>query len=233
MSATLHLPSSNTFQHLRSNWVRTALTFGAIAAVFYMALDATCALLYDGYSYRDQTISELSAIGAPTRTLWVVLGLVYTFLTLACGAAIWKAAQGRRAVQVMGVAVFLIGVMGLIGWPFAPMHQREVLAAGGDTFSDTMHLVLAGANSLIFFVVIGLGIATWGGRFRVYSIITLIAMLACGAYTGMQAPDVSANADTAWVGIAERVTVFGSMIWIGALGLLLRSEMQEVHDARS
>ena len=32
--------------------------------------------------------------------------------------------------------------LGLL-WPFAPMHQREVLAAGGATPSDTLHQVLA------------------------------------------------------------------------------------------
>ena len=50
------------------------------------------------------------------------------------------------------------------------------------------------------------------------------SFVAFGAYTGMEAPDVSANADTAWLGIAERIAVFSSMIWIGVFGLVLRKE---------
>jgi hypothetical protein len=195
--------------------------------VFYVGLDATCALFYDGYSYRDQTISELSAIGAPTRSAWVVLGFVYTVLTLACGAGIWAAANGRRSVAVIGAAVFGIGVLGIVGWPFAPMHQREVLAAGGGTLSDTMHLVLAGINSAIFFLIIVFGSFSFRGRFRWYSIATLLVLLVFGAYTGMQAPNVEANESTPWLGIVERITVFSSMIWIGVLGLVLRRELVE------
>ena len=46
---------------------------------------------YQGYSFASQTIGELSAIGAPTRQLWVPLGIVYTLLVAAFGFA-----GGRR-----------------------------------------------------------------------------------------------------------------------------------------
>ena len=36
------------------------------------------AMQWEGYSSVSQTVSELSAIGAPTRPLWVVLGRAYT-----------------------------------------------------------------------------------------------------------------------------------------------------------
>ena len=40
---------------------------GVVMFVLYMFMDLTASLAHDGYSYRDQTISELSAFGAPTR----------------------------------------------------------------------------------------------------------------------------------------------------------------------
>jgi len=43
------------------------------------------AMRWEGYSSASQTVSELSAIGAPTRSLWVPLGAVYTLLVTAFG----------------------------------------------------------------------------------------------------------------------------------------------------
>jgi hypothetical protein len=47
-------------------------------------------------------------------------------------------------------------------------------------------------------------------------------VLAFGAFTGMDASKVSHNDPTPWVGITERIAVFGSMLWISvlAIGLL-------------
>jgi hypothetical protein len=216
-------PSAYNVQS-RSGLVEALLCCGIVAAVLYILLDATCALLYDGYSYRDQTISELSAIDAPTRTLWVVAGYVYTFVTLAAGAGILIAAGGRRSLQVIAGGVLLVGAIGLVGWPFAAMHQREVLAAGGDTLSDTMHLVFAGINSMIFVASIILGMFVFRGRFRAFTIVMFIAITVGGFYTWLESPDVATNDPTPWLGIAERITVFGSMLWIGVLGIRLMLE---------
>jgi hypothetical protein len=136
-------------------------------------------------------------------------------------------ASNRGKIRALGGLVFLMGLISLVGWPFAPMHQREVLAAGGDTFSDTMHLVLGGVNSLLFVLAIAVGILAFTGRFRWYSIATLIVVLVFGSYVGMESADVAANEPTPWLGIAERIVVFGSMLWVGVLGLVIRTEMRE------
>jgi len=46
---------------------RALLACGGISAFVYVAADAVAALSWEGYSYLDQTVSELFAIGAPTR----------------------------------------------------------------------------------------------------------------------------------------------------------------------
>ena len=57
------------------------LSCGIARRCLYVFTDVLLAMRWDGYSYRDQTISELNAIGAPTRTLSIVLGIVgYAFL---------------------------------------------------------------------------------------------------------------------------------------------------------
>jgi hypothetical protein len=69
------------------------------------------------------------------------------------------------------------GLLGLL-WPFAPMHQREVLAAGGGTLTDTMHVVLGAVTVLLMFLAIGFGATAFGRRFRLYSIASAVVLLA-------------------------------------------------------
>ena len=85
---------------------------------------------WTGYSSFSQTISELSAIDAPTRSIWFPLGMVYTLLVAAFGVCVRRAAHGNRSLRVLGSLFIASGIIGL-GW--LPMHQRPVLAAGGAT----------------------------------------------------------------------------------------------------
>jgi hypothetical protein len=101
------------------------------------------------------------------------------------------------------------------------MHQREVLAANGGTSSDTVHLILGAADTLLFVLSIALGATVFGKRFRFYSIATIVVVLAFGAFTGMDASKVADNDPTPWVGITERIAVFGSMLWMSMLAIAL------------
>ena len=57
--------------------IKALLICGIIAAVLYVATDIYLAMLSKGYSYFDQAISELSAIGAPTRPLWIAMSFLF------------------------------------------------------------------------------------------------------------------------------------------------------------
>jgi hypothetical protein len=195
---------------------------GIAAAALYVGIDAMAALRYDGYSYTGQTISELSAVDAPTRSLWIPLASGYSVLTIACGAGIWAAAGQQRKLKVVASLVAGLGTVGLVAWPFAPMHQREVLAAGGGTLTDTMHIVLATVDSFLFILAIVSGATAFGRSFRLYSFATISFVLVSGALTGLEGGKVGNNEPTPWIGVTERIAVFGSMLWIAVLagGLL-------------
>src|SRR3954468_22254949 len=117
---------------------KSLLACGVAASLLYVAMNVFVPMRWDAYSSSSQTISELSAIDAPTRSLWVPLGIVYTLLVATFGVGVWNAAQGNRQRRVLG-ALFVAN--GLIGLAWLPMHQRAVLAAGGATLTDTMHIV--------------------------------------------------------------------------------------------
>jgi peptidoglycan/LPS O-acetylase OafA/YrhL len=84
-----------------------------------------------------------------------------------------------------------------------------------------MHLVLAAFSTLLFVLSIAFGATAFGKRFRVYSIATIVIVLAFGALTGMDASKISENEPTPWVGISERIAVFGSMLWIAVFATAL------------
>jgi hypothetical protein len=58
-------------------WRRVLLSCGVLASILYVAMTLFVGLLWDGHSVASNVPSELAAIGAPTRTLWNLLGVVY------------------------------------------------------------------------------------------------------------------------------------------------------------
>ena len=70
-------------------------------------------------------------------------------------------------------------------------------------------------------LIVGFGAAALGRRFRLYSIATVVIVLACGAVTGTYASDVQADLPTPWVGVWERISIATFMAWIVVLAIAL------------
>ena len=45
---------------------------GILSSLLYVVMNVFVAMEWEGYSSASQTVSELSAIGAPRRSLWVL-----------------------------------------------------------------------------------------------------------------------------------------------------------------
>jgi hypothetical protein len=103
------------------------------------------------------------------------------------------------------------------------MHQREVLAAGGGTWQDTMHLALGGTSTLLFFATMAAGAKAFGRGFLGFTLLTVAVVLVAGALTGIESPGVGNDEPTPWLGVWERIAVEGSMLWQAVFaGVLLR-----------
>jgi hypothetical protein len=177
-------------------------------------------MFYEGYNSFTQTISELSAIGVHTRLLWVVLGALYSVLLIAFGVGIRRSADQNKGLRITGTLLFLYGTAS-VAWPLFPMHQREVLAAGGDTVSDTMHLVMAMISSLFMIAAMGFGGAALGKNFMIYSIATIVVLLIFGTLTAFDAASVQANLPTPWLGVWERIMIGAFVLWIIVLAVIV------------
>jgi Protein of unknown function (DUF998) len=199
---------------------RILLACGIAASLLYAAMLVLVPMQWEGYSSASQAISELSAIGAPTRPLWVVLGSVYTLLTAAFGFGVWRSAGRQRAIRVAGAALTVSGVLGLF-WP--PMHLRgnEV------TLTDSLHIAWTIATLVLMIVTIGCGAVALGKQFWLYSVATILLFVVFGGLTWLDAPLVAANLPTPWMGIWERANVALYLLWVVAFAIaLLRVRME-------
>lgn len=194
------------------------LVCGVLASLLYVAMNIFVAMRWEGYSSASQTVSELSAIGAPTRPLWVPLGIAYTLLVAAFGCGVWESGRRNRPLRVAGALMVANGIIG-VAWP--PMHLRETLAAGGAALTDTMHIVFAMVTVLLMLLTMGFGAAAFGRRFRLYSIVTMVILAAFGALTSVDAPRISANLPTPLVGVWERINIGVFLLWVVVLATTL------------
>ena len=199
---------------------KAALFCGILSSVLFVAINVIVPLQYPGYSLAAQVPSELSAIGAPTKFLWSVLATPYTFFMIMFAWGVWKSAGESFYLRIAGVSMFAYGALGFL-WPFAPMHQREVLAAGGGTFTDNMHIALGAVTQLFFLLALGFSAAALGKRFRIYSIATFVVLLFFGILTFMEAPNLSTNEPTPTIGIWERINIGVFLLWVIVLAVIL------------
>ena len=197
---------------------RSLLYCGVLASLLYIVMNIFIPPLYAGYNWMTQTVSELSAIDAPTRPLWFPLGIAYTLLIAAFGWGVLQSAEGNRMLRITGILMILHGVLGLT---WSPMHQREVLAAGGGTFTDTWHIVMSVVTVLLMFLSIGFGAAAVGKRFRVYSIATILVFIVFGVLTFFEAPGVDKNLPTPFIGLWERINIAAFMVWLLVFAMIL------------
>ncbi len=194
------------------------LVSGIASSVLYAAMLVAAPTAWPGYSSISRTVSELSAIGAPSASLWVSTGRVWTVLYVAFGIGVWWSAGTRRPLRVSGCLLVVAGVIGAF-WP--PMHRREVLAAGGGTLTDTLHLAWAAGNGVLTLLAMGFAAAALGKGFRLYSAVTMAILLAAGLLTAMEGPRVQANLPSPWVGVWERVNIGAWLLWIVVLATAL------------
>lgn len=200
---------------------KVLLACGIVSSLLYVAMNVLVASRWPGYSSLSQTVSELSAIDSPTRALWVPLGFIWGTLLLAFGYGIWRSAEERRPLRIAGGLLMAYALFGFF-WP--PMHLRPVLAAGGGTLTDTLHIVWTAVSAVLLVVAMGCAAAAFGTRFRVYSIASIALILGFGWITGTYAAAIQANLPTPLVGLWERVLIAFQMLWIAVLSaMLLRS----------
>lgn len=230
-----------SYARLSERSVQNALlSCGILSSILYVAITLIVPSQWKGYDSASQTISELSAVGAPTRFLWITLSLPYTALVIAFAFGVRIAAKpGRkgttglavdrsktisstpnRRLRWAGNLLLVYGSLGLL-WPFAPMHLRDALAAGGNAPTDIFHIALGAVTELLYLTALGLAAASLGKKFRIYSILTAVVLLFFAGLTFLAVPAIGAGQPTPLLGVYERVNIGLFLLWVIVLALSL------------
>jgi len=196
------------------------LACGVLSSLLYLAVDGLAALRYPDYhSYASQAISELGAVGAPTKPLVDPLFVTYSILIIAFGAGVWASADRKRALHL--IAGLLIGI-GAVGLVTPPMNLR----GAGHISSDLPHIALTGVTVLFILLAIGFGTALYGSRWRLYSFATLLTLIVSGAWSGVEASRLAAHQPTPWLGVAERINIGAYLLWVAVLAVILLGRIE-------
>lgn len=121
-------------------------------------------------------------------------------------------------MRVVSVVVLFDAVFGFF-WP--PMHQREIIAAGGGTITDTLHLVWAFVHLTLMLLMIGFGSSVLGKGFRIFSLAIVLIFIVFGILTTGESAGIEANLPTPYIGIWERINIGSYMIWIIVFAIML------------
>lgn len=215
------------FRNERMKIRKALLACGIFSSLWYVAINIFVPMMYDNYSTVSFTVSELSAIGAPTRILWVLLVLLFPLLFTAFGWGIWQFSEGNRALRMLGALVIGYGILNF-NWP--PMHQREVIAGGGGTLTDTLHIAWAMITLLFMMLMMIFGAAALGKKFLLYTMATTIVFIVFGILTGLEAPGISDNLPTPLIGVWERINIGAFMLWVMMLSIALLQRSRSVQQ---
>jgi hypothetical protein len=199
---------------------RALLACGIGSSATYVAANVAGALRGGGYSSVNQSVSELTAIDAPSRPISLPLFVASDVLALAFGSGVVASAGRNRPLRVAGWLLVGVGVVDVVS-PFTPMHTRAVLAAGGGTWTDPAHLTVVAATTLQIMGAMGFAAAAFGKGFRNYSVASLVTMLVAGGLTGTQKNAVAANLPTPWNGVYERTSIGVYLLWMSVLAAVL------------
>jgi hypothetical protein len=212
-------------EFLAAKKVREVLLIcGFLAPLLFIGTDLLAGTLWKGYGFTSQSISELSAIGSPIRSLVVPLNLLYEVLLIAFGLGIWGLARQKRPLRIMAVLLVGMAIIDLVA-TFFPMHPGEALS----TFPNTMNVILKGTGVLFFLLAIGFGAAAFRNWFRLYSIGTLLTFIVLTILGIWVLPQITAGAPISRVGIQERVMGYGCLAWVLLLAMtLLRGEKKTI-----
>jgi hypothetical protein len=190
------------------------LACGILSSLLYIGRDLAAWLSYPGYDFPNQVISELSAIGLPSRGIDIAMGRSYAALLVLFAAGIWLSAGQRRALRVTGV---LLAASAIYGWFWPPMHMR-----GQPTgLTDTLHIVWTAAWLVMTLAAMGFAASVLGRRFQYYTAATVAVMVLFGTLTGMQGGRLAAGLPTPFVGVYERINIGAFLLWVVVLAIYL------------
>lgn len=132
----------------------------------------------------------------------------------------WRSAHGRGNLRRTGGLLVAFGALALAVGQFASMRPR-----GTDQgLSGALHLIEGGLSIALLVAAMAFAAAGLGGRFRLYTIVTVAVMLSFGAWSATEIPQVELGLPTPWIGVKERIFWYSYQVWFIVLAAVLLRE---------
>lgn len=191
---------------------------GMLAVVFYVVHVVIGGIKWKGYSHFQQPISDLTATGAPNRTLMLSLTTIYGLLALlfAVSFTILRSREHNTLVLWGGVSFIVLHLVSAL-YPLFPQD----LPGTETTFRGKMHLVIMAlivpfTISTPFLIGFGFLSEPQWHTFGLYSIITGILILIFGGTTA-----IFYAKKIPYFGLVERLNIGALQVWTFVFSLQL------------
>ncbi len=189
--------------------------FGIISLLSYLAMVLIAPIAYPGYQWTSMAISELSAVGAPSKDLAEQLNSLFSPCGLVSIMAVCVVCKNFKS-KSLRIGIYLFAIMEWIvavGYKMFPW----VSDASFFQFQNMMHLIVTAATVILSIAaLIAIIIGSRKGEQKalgVWAIICLVAMFGGAIGTGVLPKEV--------FGIAERFSTFSVVIYNAVLGYYL------------
>jgi hypothetical protein len=206
MESTVDLPNI---------WQKLLLSSGILAPLLYLGTDWLAGRLLKGYSFAAQSMSELSATGASTRTLVVWLTLVACIFMVAFGVGVWRAAGQAILPRIVGGLLIANAVTGLVATTFFPTRfgVRPVFGSAG--------VMLMFVSVLCFVLAMVFAALAFGGWLRLLSIAVPLSYVLLAVFRFATASAATAGGAGSLMGTQERTMAYSFLAWVIALAVYL------------
>jgi len=202
---------------------KALLVCGILASLVYVVANVAGALAWEGYRSAHQAVSELSALGAPSRPVMVPLLVLYDVLFVAFAIGVWETARSPRALRIAAGSVVALAVVNAAAI-FTPMDLHGDVTV----LTNTLHVGMTILTSILTVAAMAFAASAFGKGFRAYTIASIVVLLVFGALTGLQAPRIDAGLPTPWLGVMERINIGAYLLWMAMLAvMLLRARRRE------
>ena len=208
------------------------LVCGTLAAFVYLLTDVLGSLRYPGYDFTSQGVSELMAVGAPTKLLVDSIFFVYGLLAIGFAIGVIRdAPRGERARALRTTGVLLLAYAAI---PMALAGRFAAHPRGAGAFSASVpHIIVTAVLVVLMLAALAFGAFALGRRFRFYSLGTLGLIVALGVVSGYYGARLAAGQSTPGFGIVERVLIYAFLAWAATLGVALLRKAHASSEASS
>uniref|UniRef100_A0A2A4YYV2 DUF998 domain-containing protein n=1 Tax=OCS116 cluster bacterium TaxID=2030921 RepID=A0A2A4YYV2_9PROT len=207
----------------KETFYEIALLSGMISTIIYLLHVIVGGALWGGYSHMEQSISDLTSVGAPHKTLLSVMTNMYGILALIFAIVLYRLIK-QHDFKLLRIGLLLLVVMEAVSFVGYMLFPLESSGIEQFSFQNVMHIIvtiIVVVTTISFTFLLGIGFLKIQRmkKLGLYILVSGIIITISGISTGF----VIAN-ELPIMGLIERVNIFALQGVIFALSFVMYRE---------